>query len=299
MNIISICPNNYNLEQAKGIIYWINKHRKTKSFILRLVNINNILVSYFLLIIYFVFLQWITFIELKEKYDYVFVTGKSVVAQSIIIADQLKIPVCTIQKPFGYPSWLFKFQIIPTHDWYKSSPKNNIHFPIAPNTYKFFPNINREKIISILIGGSLHGKKCNIENIIDCIKQVKKNYYKKKINIITSRRTPKILIRKINNLGYCINDKYGSVKDAYYNSEIILISDDSFCMISEVIQSGNMPYIIETGNIGKRLKLGIKILEKKGYLQYYNKDIKLKFNLIKDNLLEKINKSIINEFTTV
>lgn len=299
MNIISICSNTYNLEQAKGIIYWINKDKKTNSFVLRLVNINNILVSYFLLIIYFFFLRWIKFIEFNKKYDYVFVTGKSVVAQSIIVADQLNIPLCTIQKPFGYPSFIFKFQIIPTHDLNKYSSKNNLHFPIAPNTYKFNKNIDKKKIISILIGGSLHNRKYNIKNIIYAIKEIKKKYYTKKLIIITSRRTPKNLIKKINTLGLSTNNKFGSVKYAYENSEIILITDDSFSMISEAIQSGNIPYIIKSGNIGRRLQLGITILENKGYLKYYSSNIELKFNLIKDNLLEKINKTIINEFTTI
>ena len=76
-----------------------------------------------------------------------------------------------------------------------------------------------------------------------------------------------------------IKNKYGSVKYVYEKFEIILIADDSFYMISEAIQSGNIPYIIKSGNIGRRLKLGISPLENNGYL--------------------KINKTIINQFTTI
>ena len=52
-----------------------------------------------------------------------FVTGKSVVAKSIIIADQLNIPICTVEKPCGHASYIFKFEIIPTHNLNKTPRK--------------------------------------------------------------------------------------------------------------------------------------------------------------------------------
>ena len=112
----------------------------------------------------------------------------------------------------------------------------------------------------ILIGGSIHGKKYNIDKIIEAIKiYMKKKTYE--LEIITSRRTPKNLIKEIEKLGLNINSEYGATKNAYYNSEIVVITDDSFSMISEAIQSGIKPIVIKTGNIGKRLLKGINILE--------------------------------------
>ena len=88
MKILSICSTEYNLEQARGIIYWLKGNNS--SMVLRLPNIHNIFASYFILLIYFIFLRWFTFVEFKKKYDCVIVTGKSVVAQALIIADQLQ-----------------------------------------------------------------------------------------------------------------------------------------------------------------------------------------------------------------
>jgi mitochondrial fission protein ELM1 len=281
MNILSICSTEYNLEQAKGIIYWINKDTKTNSYVLRLPNIKNLFFSYFILIIYFIFLRWFTFIELENNFDYCFVCGKSVVSQSIIISHQLQIPLCTIQKPFGYPSWLFKFQFVPFHDITPYSSKNNISTIIAPNTYEFKINHLREKVISVLIGGSIHNKKYKITNIIDAIKIISE-MTKYEINIITSRRTPQELIDILK-----INDKYGSVKNAYYNSEILIITDDSYSMISEAIQSGIKPYIIKTGNCSKKLKKGVNYLIENNYANYFSNNLKI--SMQKNNILNNIN----------
>ena len=263
---------------------------------IQLPNIKNLLISYFLLLIYFVFLRWIKFIEFKNKYDCVFVTGKSVVAQSIIIADQLRIPLCTVQKPFGYPYWLFKYQIIPTHDSINNDHKNNLVYPIAPNTYQYIVNNNRQKKISILLGGSLHNKKYNINSIIYYCILIKKKFIKSyNIEVISSRRTPQNLIDHIIDLGLIVNSKYGSVKQAYYNSEIVIITDDSFSMISEAIQCGIVPYIINTNNITKKLQSSLKYFEKTAFIKYLNKNLDLKIEYQKKNILKKININIINE----
>ena len=270
MKILSICSTEYNLEQSRGIIYWLKGDNDSN--VLRLPNINNIFASYFILFIYFIFLRWFTFIKLKKNYDCVIVTGKSVVAQAIIIADQLNIPIRTVQKPFGYPWFLFEYMYIPYHDMSRCPAKNQIPTLIAPNTMEYRENNNREKRISILIGGSLHGKKYKIDKVIEAIKVYieNKNY---ELEIITSRRTPRYLIEEIKKLGLDLNSKYGATRNAYYNSEIVVITDDSFSMISEAIQSGIKPIVIRTGNIGKRLRKGISLLKDKKLIEfkYYNK----------------------------
>ncbi len=266
MKILSICSTEYNLEQARGIIYWLKGNNSSK--VLRLPNIHNIFASYFILLIYFIFLRWFTFVEFKKNYDCVIVTGKSVVAQAIIIADQLNIPIRTVQKPFGYPWFLFEYMYIPYHDMSRCPAKNQIPTLIAPNTMEYRVNNNRDKKISILLGGSLHGKEYKIDKIMEAIKYYmnKKEYL---LEIITSRRTPKYLIEEIKELGLDINSKYGATKNAYYNSEIVVITDDSFSMISEAIQSGILPIVIKTGNIGKRLKKGIDLLKKKNKIKLF------------------------------
>ena len=57
MKILSICSTEYNFEQAKGIIYWLNGNEKSN--VLRIPNIKNLFCSYFILLIYFIFLKGI------------------------------------------------------------------------------------------------------------------------------------------------------------------------------------------------------------------------------------------------
>ena len=269
MKYLSICPDEYNYDQAKGIIYYLKGDKSSN--VLKIPNIKNIFCSYFILFIYFLFLRWFKFIKNTNNYDCVIVTGKSVVAQAIIIADQLNIPICTVQKPFGYPWFLFQYQYLPYHDMSWWSAKNQIPTLLAPNTMEYIENNNRDKKISILIGGSLYEKKYKDTKIIEAI-----NYYylmeDYEIEIITSRRTPKELIEKINKLKIDVNTNYGATKKAYYNSEIVVITDDSYCMISEAIQSGMKPTIILTDNIGRRLKKSVKMLFETKKIYLYNNE---------------------------
>ena len=76
---------------------------------------------------------------------------------------------------------------------------------------------------------------------------------------MSERQAPSSTLEVMKRLN--INSEYGATKNAYYNSEIVVITDDSFSMISEAIQSGIKPIVIKTGNIGKRLLKGINILE--------------------------------------
>lgn len=269
MKILSVCCDKFNKEQAKGIIFWLKGNDKSK--VLEIPNINNIFISYFILIIYFIFLQWFTFIELKENFDEVIVIGRSVVAQAIIISHQLNIPISTIQKPFGFPNFIFKKQYIPFHDVkiYNGIKKNTVITYLAPNTMVFSDKIRNNNKMSFLIGGSIHNKIFNYQKLLEDIDRIiKKTDSKYNIEFIISRRTPKNLVLELQNRNFPINSKYGSTKEAYYNSEILYITDDSFSMISEAIQAGAVPKVLFTGNSSKKLIKGIRKLHSFKLLKY-------------------------------
>ena len=270
MKILSICSDEYNYEQAKGIIYWLEGNKE--SDVLRLPNIHNLFVNYFILFIYFIFLRWFRFVKIEKKYNCVIVTGRSVVAQALIIADQLSVPLRSVQKPFGYPWFLFEYQYIPYHDMGKYPAQNQIPTLIAPNTMEYRVNNNRKKKISILIGGSIHNQKYEIDEVVKHVNyyRTNKKYEDYKIEAIVSRRTPDHLKKYIQDEEIYMNDKYGATKEAYYNSEVVVITDDSYSMISEAIQSGMQPIVIKTGNIKGRLIKGIKLLFEKKLISYIN-----------------------------
>ena len=280
MKILSICSTDYNYEQAKGIIKWLKGD--SDSTVLRIPNLNNLLVSYWLLLIYYLFFRYYKFVKLDTKYDLIVVTGKSVVAQAFIIGNQLNIPVSCVQKPFGYPISWFKHQYIPYHDLGQTPAKNQIPTLIAPNTFDYHNNPNRLDRVSFLIGGQVHNNTFDQKDIFNFLN----NYnYPFELEVITSRRTPKELKNKIN---YPIIDKYGSVKDAYYNSKIVIITDDSFSMISEAVQSGIKPYILKTKNSTKKHNIGIQKLEEETLIRYYNDE--LEYQMID---LENYNKILV------
>ena len=269
MKYLSICSDEYCYEQAKGIIHYLKGDES--SYVLKIPNIKNIFCSYFILFIYFVFLRWFKFIKNTNNYDCVIVTGKSVVAQAFIIADQLNIPIRCVQKPFGYPWFLFQYQYLPYHDMSWWPAKNQIPTLLAPNTMEYIENNNRDKKISILLGGNIHGKIYKINKIMDFIFHCKKNIHQYELEIISSRRTPTNLIHEIKKLNININNNYGATKNAYYNSEIVVITDDSYTMISEAIQSGIKPIIIQTGNITNKLQKSIDLFIKKNLVKLNNK----------------------------
>jgi len=266
MKILSICCTDYNLEQAKGIIYWLKGDKDSQ--VLRLPNIHGFFCSYFILAIYFIFLQWFTFFKPDTKFDRVIVIGRSVVAQSIIIAHQLQTPLSTQQKPFGFPYWFFKSQYVPYHDLGKNIPYNTITIYLAPNTMEHRDDYKLEKKVSILIGGSLHNKYFPIVETMHQINNYLPDYENYYVDAIVSRRTPNELIAALKKHRIAIVDIYGATKKAYISSEVLLITDDSFCMISEAIQAGRKPIVLKTGNIGRRLTKGINYLKNKGLLIY-------------------------------
>jgi mitochondrial fission protein ELM1 len=289
MNILSICPENYNYEQIKGIIYWINGDTLNRSYTLKLPKINcNLIVSYGLLLIYFVFFSWFRFISNDRRYKYVFVCGHSVVPQAIVIAHQLNIPLCTIQKPFGYPAFFFKYMFVPYHDLHKYPQSNQISTIIAPNTYKYDLNIlnRKENLISILLGGSLHGKPYNINSIISLFDHLKTNYPDKIVNVIVSRRTPIKLLEYLEDNHFTPSS---NISEAYYTSSIVIITDDSYCMISEAVQSGVVPLVIRTQNLNNRMKSGIHYLHKEGYIDYIDENGPLNMRFQNKNILDIIN----------
>lgn len=266
MKILSICSTDYNLEQAKGIIKWLKGD--SDSTVLRIPNLNNLLISYWLLLIYFLFFRYYKFVKLESNYDLIVVIGKSVIAQAFIIGSQLNIPVSCIQKPFGYPISWFKHQYIPYHDLGKNQAKNQISTLIAPNTFDYHDNPNRLDRVSFLIGGQVHNNTFDQKDILNFLNDYN---YPFELEVIASRRTPEELKKKIK----CpIIDKYGTVKDAYYNSKIVIITDDSFSMISEAVQSGIKPYILKTKNSTKKHNIGIKKLEEENLIRYYNDELK-------------------------
>jgi mitochondrial fission protein ELM1 len=278
MKILSICSTDYNYEQAKGIIKWLKG--ESDSTVLRIPNLKNLLLSYWLLLIYYLFFRYYKFVKLKTKYDLIVVTGKSVVAQAFIIGNQLNIQVSCVQKPFGYPISWFKHQYIPYHDLGKNPAKNQIPTLIAPNTFDYHNNPNRLNRVSFLVGGQVHNNTFDQKDILNFLNDYN---YPFELEVITSRRTPEELKKKIK---YPIIYKYGSVKDAYYNSKIVIITDDSFSMISEAVQSGIKPYILKTKNSTKKHNIGIKKLEEENLIRYYNDE--LKYQMIDLNDYHKI-----------
>ncbi|VVU95062.1 Mitochondrial fission ELM1 [seawater metagenome] len=271
MKILSICSVEYNYQQAKGIIKWLNGDNE--SMVLKIPNIKNIIVSYLLLFLYFTIFRCYKFVHFEKDFDVVIVTGKSVIAQSIILAHQLNVPICSVQKPFGFPSYLFKYQFIPYHDIKGEPSGNQIPTLIAPNSLEYVDSKTREKTISLFIGGEVHGKKFDSEPVLNTINVIKNNIKDFQLNIVTSRRTPNDLIEKIKD----IDNTYDSYMDAINKSQIIIVSDDSFCMISEVIQTGLKPYIITTNNSTPKLKNGIEKLLEYNLINFFTTYDNLKF----------------------
>ena len=112
------------------------------------------------------------------------------------------------------------------------------------------------------------------------------NYPDKIVNVIVSRRTPIKLLKYLEDNNFTPSS---NISEAYYTSSIVIITDDSYCMISEAVQSGVVPLVIRTQNLNERMKSGIHYLHKEGYIDYIDENKPLNMRFQNKNILDIIN----------
>ena len=205
--------------------------------------------------------------RIVNDFNIVISCGRKSVIPSIYLKKKLKEKIMNIH--IQDPKVLldnFDYIIAPEHDGLIGSnvlqSKGAIHYlrdnELNENKSYLKPQINKEKIVSLIVGGP--NKYYNYEdNIIDSIfSKVKKNFIDNNYQLIfiPSMRTPKNIINKAKEY---FDDNQIIVQDidkkAYLSSlelaDHIVVTCDSTSMISEAAITGKPIYVAQMPNVKK------------------------------------------------
>ena len=232
--------------------------------------------------------------------------GKKSVKASIFLKKKFKDLVFNIhiQDPKSNHNF-FDLIISPEHDQLKKP--NNISTLLALHNISFDLNKKKTNSINFIIGGSNKYFKFNnntqnqILNDIEFLSKISL------VNLIPSRRTP---IQFIERLATLKNQNIKLFTDLFdpinygnllSESNIQIVTWDSISMISEAISSetGTFLYKFEEESCPKRYKLFHQMVEQKGYLKNFSKDLEPytismnSYNLgLKSKILNKIESNL-------
>ena len=165
----------------------------------------------------------------------------------------------------------FDFIVAPEHDGLNGknvlTSKGAIHYlrndELEENSNYLKPRLNKEKIVSLIIGGPTKHYKYDDITINDIFLKIKNNFISKNFQLILipSMRTPKNIIEKAK--GYFDNNQIIITdvdKKAYLSAlklaDYIVVTCDSTSMISEAAITGKPIYVAQmaTSRTNKRFK---------------------------------------------
>jgi len=239
-------------------------------------------------------------IKIKEK-TILISCGKKSVKASIFLKKKYKSLVFNIhiQDPKTQHN-LFDLIICPEHDNLNKS--NSISTSLALHNIKFTKFAKLEDTINFIIGGSNKYFSFNKETqkkIIEEITYLSKSY---KINVIPSRRTPSVLLKKLEEIK---SDSIIPFKDLFNpkgygdllsQAKIHIVTWDSISMISEAIfsESSTFVYYFEDSNCPSRYQKFYKSIIDKNLARFYSRNLTT-FNVSLNNYNKELKTKILNK----
>ena len=210
--------------------------------------------------------------KIKENFNIVISCGRKSVIPSIYLKKKYKNKIMNIhiQDP-KVSLHNFDFIVAPEHDGLNGknvlTSKGAIHYlrndELEENVNYLKPRLNKEKVVSMIIGGPTKYYNYDDISIDDIFLKIKNNFINKNFQLIVipSMRTPKSIIKKakdyFDNNQIIITDVD---KKAYLSAlklaNYIVVTCDSTSMISEAAITGKPIYIaqIATSRTNKRFK---------------------------------------------
>ena len=205
--------------------------------------------------------------KLIKNFDVVISCGRKSVIPSIFLKKKYKNKIINIHIQDPKVSIKnFDFIVVPDHDSLRGDnvliSKGAIHYltkrELEENTDYLKPKINKEKIVSLIIGGPNKYYDYDKKIINRIFNKIKKNFISKgfQLILIPSMRTPKKIINLANenfdDNQIIVNDVD---KKAYLSSlslaDYIIVTCDSTSMISEAAMTGKPIYIAQMPPIKK------------------------------------------------
>ena len=209
---------------------------------------------------------------IDKKFDIIISCGRKSVIPSIFLKQKYgnKVMNIHIQDP-KVALHNFDFIVAPEHDGLNGknvlTSKGAIHYlrndELEENVNYLKPRLNKEKIVSLIIGGPTKYYNYDDISIDDIFLKIKNNFINKNFQLILipSMRTPKVIIEKAKDY---FDDNQIIITDvdkkAYLSAlklaDYIVVTCDSTSMISEAAITGKPIYIaqIATSRTNKRFK---------------------------------------------
>ena len=208
--------------------------------------------------------------KIDKKFDIVISCGRKSVIPSIFLKKKFKNQIMNIHIQDPKVSLNnFDFIVVPEHDGLEGKnvlkSKGAIHYlrndELNENIHYLKPKINKEKIVSLIVGGP--NKYYDFDNsaIQEIFGKVLKNFISKDYQLIfiPSMRTPKRIIDLAKNY---FNENQIIItevdKKAYLSSlklsDYIIVTCDSTSMISEAAMTGKPIYVAQMNPIKKNYR---------------------------------------------
>ena len=214
--------------------------------------------------------------KIEENFDIVISCGRKSVIPSIFLKKKFRKKIINIHIQDPKVSLNnFDYVIIPEHDGLNGknviTTKGAIHYlrneELDQNKSYLKPQINKEKIVTFVVGGPTKYYTYNKEVIIEIFSKIKRNFISKGFQLIfiPSMRTPTKIIELAKNFF----DKDQIIitevdKKAYLSSlklsDYIVVTCDSTSMISESAITGKPIYVAQMPSV-KRNERFVKFFE--------------------------------------
>ena len=208
--------------------------------------------------------------KIDKKFDIVISCGRKSVIPSIFLKKKFKNQIMNIHIQDPKVSLNnFDFIVVPEHDGLEGKNvlkrKGAIHYlrndELNENIHYLKPKINKEKIVSLIVGGPNKYYDFNNSAIQEIFGKVLKNFISKDYQLIfiPSMRTPKRIIDLAKNY---FNENQIIItevdKKAYLSSlklsDYIIVTCDSTSMISEAAMTGKPIYVAQMNPIKKNYR---------------------------------------------
>ena len=251
--------------------------------------------------------------EIDQKFDIVISCGRKSVIPSIYLKNIFKNKILNIHIQDPKVSLNnFDFIVAPEHDNLKGSnvltSKGAIHYlrnsELKENMSYLKPQINKEKIVSFILGGPNKYYDFKEKNIVELFLKVKNNFINRgfQLILIPSMRTPKNIIDLAKNY---FDDNQIIIpevdKKAYLSSlelaDYIIVTCDSTSMISEAAITGKPIYIAQMTPIKRnhRFRKFFELFNSLNITRDLNNSVEM-WNYEKLNETDKISSYIKEQF---
>ncbi|MBC8514405.1 mitochondrial fission ELM1 family protein [bacterium] len=199
-----------------------------------------------------------------ERCDLIFSVGTASAVPALAWGRRVPCPVWSVMVPWGIPRSRFKGAVLPPHDSI-GSPHEIVSL-VAPSPFAYSKGARKDEV-ALLLGGGRHGASWPWEPLEKGILDLANRLGEKGMSFVVapSRRTPLSSLEKMARRGVRVWSQEKSLDKLFRQVRGVVVTDDSYSLVSEAIQAGFRPRVWETGT-AKKLTSVWMTLNDKGWI---------------------------------